>query len=1585
MAFQDYNDIDYLKEHKEETSRLWYNLLKFLEDDDGKYNATIRNSDADKPFSFIEEKADLSEDFFREIYSDMTAALQPWTYLPISIDISDLSRWKNYPWNESVAQLIQEFYFTLDPKGVKTNEDGWLVETEDGFIDEEWLKAGIKVAGRTNMRVLDIKNADAGNSFVSESEMYDYLDYLTEFTVTINAVYRGTSELQKRFTNPYSYKINKKEMLENSPLSYPQFFNMEKGKDDALSSDYIGIKKCLESGVGSYGWKVSDFKIKLAELPEYVLESVTGDSPLDDSSITDSFYLKGTISCDIIKIKTVANPWVIPWYNMDGVTYRTIRGEDIKKSVMKWGSNEQEDYGKYFLDFTHKHNTSSDYYNWARLLMPQSKRRVEVEDLNRNFWVIGQTIAAITAYLLDPNGPYSLMIGGLLNEIMQIWENILMMWGEIAMQAESSPDIAVEFVYVDGSDLVRQDELYYDNIEAIINDAEDYIEIAEKSGDNVYVGPDRYPYMTNGKIRHLKKNIALERAVAKQLQQYHRKKYAEQSAVLIPLLRLNNYEENHYSRLICLGYYKYQKNYKVYEERYRYLDEDPDYSYVNSLETHDELTNIYFGDAYNLTLDQPQPWIETYLSRHQESFLAFTLRYKREAGQTICDISSSAPVWYELDHSIGMIDGEFSDFAPYISGIFEYDSESSYDGVNYYEFANKVSTPNKEPVYGIIMPKYSANAYDNGRGIQVELGLDLYDLARYYLNAQSLINERAGQLIEGYENYNIYSVRYNSFGNLFLDHYGGMNVLGDIRRTRTPEENKVFTQQSPKIKEFGYYLGDLISNKQASKRIIYNLKAYGERELRPTPYPDTGEYLQYYGQNLNGLSEEKRKCIQDDMENDKQALTKFLEHAYAWWESGNTTDIFWTGALTGKFEGGPDKDNIVSYSVNGDWTQRAPVIKHRNEVQESLENTTIKWEDCEAWQKDCQTVLSIPNDGGTMTSSTLLFVDGSRAVNFQPDVGGEALGLDYISSDGLLHHRYRHTANDRAHTGAALRMPIPGEEPQYIYYPNHTSPSGPVSGYNNNFGVSDYWTWRIDSGSEASPFKENVVDGTTGKVVLSDGVYDSGYRDQTLSFKNGEIYYERFPSETVISSSGGHHYDQYLILRKEGDTEVTPDNWRVCHVMTGYVDGLKYAEVSNRQLSKYLPGNVGKEVWISAPSTENIFSLVFRKYILKKFKELGFTTTESLEGIRLKDLYAYKGETAKHDLHLNTLLFGWLKIKIDGEEYFFICNYDSPWDYTNEDGETIAIIEKVRQKIYSNELSEDELWTFIEASPENHWGDNGKPDKPDLTDKSANYYHMGYFNGHYTDLRHSSLAKEDYWYEDRIIDRNFEVSTLLQQEVLATTSSSSAKWAKAVGNILYFGLTHAVPSAELTIYNFSPTLEKYINPMYGTFAGDAKVTISNDSGQSFEINDVVLFISSLNILQNIFVYGPESSDDEYPLYARRAIYRYSLIPGENAQIDTDKLNTWPARPSEASQQAGNSTNWVDDYDKTGHTVDELRDGYEIIYVIGGSDNNYELYKTNRTADLDALRKNKVPESMAQNDDGDFLEVKNRQKWSDEDA
>jgi hypothetical protein len=70
-------------------------------------------------------------------------------------------------------------------------------------------------------------------------------------------------------------------------------------------------------------------------------------------------------------------PYVKPDINDDGKTYEDVRDSDLSTSAAKNSDN---------LQFTRNITSNADY---LRLLMPKYSRRVEVEDLNRNFWVIG--------------------------------------------------------------------------------------------------------------------------------------------------------------------------------------------------------------------------------------------------------------------------------------------------------------------------------------------------------------------------------------------------------------------------------------------------------------------------------------------------------------------------------------------------------------------------------------------------------------------------------------------------------------------------------------------------------------------------------------------------------------------------------------------------------------------------------------------------------------------------------------------------------------------------------------------------------------------------------------------------------------------------------------------------------------------------------------------------------------------------------------------------------------------------------------------------------------------------------------------
>lgn len=118
---------------------------------------------------------------------------------------------------------------------------------------------------------------------------------------------------------------------------------------------------------------------------------------------------------------TDGKPWVIKEKNIDGKTYDEVRDADKIESVLTSSKN---------MDFTHS-QTNNAVSKYIRLIMPRYTRRVEVEDLNRNFWVIGQTVTAISAFLFDSNSPITKMFKYLISENIQTWENLLHLWAAV--------------------------------------------------------------------------------------------------------------------------------------------------------------------------------------------------------------------------------------------------------------------------------------------------------------------------------------------------------------------------------------------------------------------------------------------------------------------------------------------------------------------------------------------------------------------------------------------------------------------------------------------------------------------------------------------------------------------------------------------------------------------------------------------------------------------------------------------------------------------------------------------------------------------------------------------------------------------------------------------------------------------------------------------------------------------------------------------------------------------------------------------------------------------------------------------------
>lgn len=231
--------------------------------------------------------------------------------------------------------------------------------------------------------------------------------------------------------------------------------------------------------------------------------------------------------------------WVRPWYNNSGLAanqfvYSVIRGTDIVKKLI-------QDFS--CLDFTNPSHVypypqygeepvdTEELIGYLRLLLPRNTRRVIIEDLNRNFWVIGQCISMMCAYLFGDDSYFKNIFKGALSEITQLWENVLYLWVLFSLnQLKHKLHYHVEMVPLQNNILEPYNK--YDNFE-IDTDWNNFI---KNYTDEDYIDT----------IDEIKKRL-----------NYYRKKYPNSSLILFPYARARNYQQNYYSTMYLLGVYFY--------------------------------------------------------------------------------------------------------------------------------------------------------------------------------------------------------------------------------------------------------------------------------------------------------------------------------------------------------------------------------------------------------------------------------------------------------------------------------------------------------------------------------------------------------------------------------------------------------------------------------------------------------------------------------------------------------------------------------------------------------------------------------------------------------------------------------------------------------------------------------------------------------------------------------------------------------------------------------------------------------------------------------------------------------------------
>lgn len=426
-------------------------------------------------------------------------------------DYSDdnlLKTWNDH-WNESLSDLLKLLATGVDPRGTYGYENrGLLIELttpeEEGMIDTERLWGSIGAKGAAaKLRMIDIRKADAGANFVDDTEVHEFYRYYEHLTIKKdNHTHDGKGVMYCSAAIPVLDKISTEE---GADLTYEEMEILYENTKSGIDSD----------GPASHRFSIG--------FPD---------------SLEDTCHC--TLTGEFTTFKVVSKPWVIPWYNIDGESYRRVRGDDKKLSVL---CDEER------LGFT-----KTKEGKWIRLIMPTHKRKVEVEDLNRNFWVIGQVLAGISITLFDEDGPINKMLQGILKEIGELWENMAYLWAAMALisQPRYYNEIHTEVVMLN-QDIYRQNLRY----------------------DEVHFGT-----VTNDRISE-RLNYLIDM-------------YPNYNLVILPYIRRENYEHNYFSKATFPGVWIYNRNDASPQWQIKkFYDDDENYLGSLVIDLEDYINKIY--------------------------------------------------------------------------------------------------------------------------------------------------------------------------------------------------------------------------------------------------------------------------------------------------------------------------------------------------------------------------------------------------------------------------------------------------------------------------------------------------------------------------------------------------------------------------------------------------------------------------------------------------------------------------------------------------------------------------------------------------------------------------------------------------------------------------------------------------------------------------------------------------------------------------------------------------------------------------------------------------------------------------------
>ena len=275
-----------------------------------------------------------------------------------------------------------------------------------------------------------------------------------------------------------------------------------RGKEGEEGSVYISIYDIMHANAGHkfYGsgdkndWVIPNINIDNQAYGEVrgkdkITSVLNNDEELQFTSL-DKFhdsterikaelYNAAESAREVYGVLLVGNPWEEAKSRITPdlqhiLDYWEINEEEFKRKIENDGINVSQALIVYSNIYPEKPEYFNDYpdikyplkeASWLRLLMPKYLRKVEVEDLNRNFWVLGQTMSAVCAFLFGPNAPFAKLFEDMAAEITQLWENILYLWLAYAMstQKQEVTDVHTEIVYLPNS--VYEPYIKFDNFD----------------------------------------------------------------------------------------------------------------------------------------------------------------------------------------------------------------------------------------------------------------------------------------------------------------------------------------------------------------------------------------------------------------------------------------------------------------------------------------------------------------------------------------------------------------------------------------------------------------------------------------------------------------------------------------------------------------------------------------------------------------------------------------------------------------------------------------------------------------------------------------------------------------------------------------------------------------------------------------------------------------------------------------------------------------------------------------------------------------------------------------------------------------